>query len=222
MLDRFKEFELKIKTENLPLSIKYEYLKSLNELLKTYEYSFFAFEEGFNSLRKSFNHDVYVFNKSISITFNYLKEKGNFLNVEQDSFIYNFLLKDIGVLIFMKEDYRAYDIVSELLLEKKFNVFKISDDYILKLEEIFLHLKKYGDLPVQTDREFKFKCGTYMGSFLAHNKKRIYMLKDGNEYAYAISEYFEKKYLSFEDRLKEVYEYLVYNGSLPYIGDNYR
>ena len=62
MLDRFKEFELKIKTENLPLSIKYEYLKSLNELLKTYEYSFFAFEEGFNSLRKSFNHDVYVFN----------------------------------------------------------------------------------------------------------------------------------------------------------------
>lgn len=48
------------------------------------------------------------------------------------------------------------------------------------------------------------------------------MLKEGNEYAYAISEYFEKKYLSFEDRLKEVYEYLVYNGSLPYIGDNYR
>lgn len=36
-----------------------------------------------------------------------------------------------------------------------------------------------------------------MGSFLAHNKKRIYMLKDGNEYAYAISEYFEKKVFKF-------------------------
>lgn len=142
MLDRFKEFELKIKTENLPLSIKYEYLKSLNELLKTYEYSFFAFEEKLYSLISSFNREAYIFNKYVDIIFSYLRENGNFFDLDKDNLIYNFLINNLGVLIFMKEDYRAYDIVSEPLLEKKFNVFKISDDYILKLEEIFFTFKE--------------------------------------------------------------------------------
>lgn len=219
MLDIVKNFKTKIKNENLPLSIKYEYLNSLNNILKTYEYSFFAFKENIDNLVNSFNREVYMFNEHIEITFSYLRENGNFLGLDKNSFIYGFLLNNLGVLMFMEEDYRAYDIVSELRLEKKFDAFKITDDYVLKLKEIFLHLKKYGDLPVQTDRVFKLDNGTYMGSFLAHNKKRIYRLKEGNEYAYAISDYFEKKYLSYDDRLKEVYEYLLINNSLPYIGD---
>lgn len=45
------------------------------------------------------------------------------------------------------------------------------------------------------------------------------MLKEGNEYAYAIARYYEKRYLSFSDKLNEVYEYFLREGILPYIDD---
>ena len=42
-LDDIKQFKIKIQSEYVPLSVKYEYLKGLSELLGTYEYSFFVY-----------------------------------------------------------------------------------------------------------------------------------------------------------------------------------
>ena len=213
--------KLKIVSEHLPLSLKYEYLKRLNEILNIYKYSSFAVEKSLNELVGSFDKDVVLFNNSLNMVFNYLKEHGNFYDLDKNDNRYKWLINNMGVLIFMDNDLRACDIINEISHEKRkdFLIFKVDKRYILRLREIYEHLKEYGSLPVQTDREFKLKDGTYMGSFLSHNKRRIYMLKEGNEYAYAIARYYEKRYLSFSDKLNEVYEYFLREGILPYIDD---
>ena len=213
--------KLKIVSEYLPLSLKYEYLKRLNEILNIYKYSSFAVEKSLRELEDCFDKDVSLFNISLNAVFKYLKEYGNFYNLDKNGSMYKWLINNMGVLIFMNNDLRVYDIINEIGYEKSkdFPIFKVDDRYILRLKEIYEHLKKYGILPVQTDREFKLQDGTYMGSFLSHNKKRIYMLKEGNEYAYVIARYYEKCYLSFSDKLNEVYEYFVREGILPYIDD---
>ena len=213
--------KLKIVSEYLPLSLKYEYLKRLNEILNIYKYSSFAVEKSLRELEDCFDKDVSLFNISLNVVFKYLKEYGNFYNLDKNGSMYKWLINNMGVLIFMNNDLRVYDIINEIGYEKSkdFPIFKVDDRYILRLKEIYEHLKKYGSLPVQTDREFKLHDGTYMGSFLSHNKRRIYMLKEGNEYAYAIARYYEKRYLSFSDKLNEVYEYFLREGILPYIDD---
>ena len=213
--------KLKIVSEYLPLSLKYEYLKRLNEILNIYTYSSFAVEKSLRELEDCFDKDVSLFNISLNAVFKYLKEYGNFYNLDKNGSMYKWLINNMGVLIFMNNDLRVYDIINEIGYEKSkdFPIFKVDDRYILRLKEIYEHLKKYGSLPVQTDREFKLHDGTYMGSFLSHNKRRIYMLKEGNEYAYAIARYYEKRYLSFSDKLNEVYEYFLREGILPYIDD---
>ena len=213
--------KLKIVSEYLPLSLKYEYLKRLNEILNIYKYSSFAVEKSLRELEDCFDKDVSLFNISLNAVFKYLKEYGNFYNLDKNGSMYKWLINNMGVLIFMNNDLRVYDIINEIGYEKSkdFPIFKVDDRYILRLKEIYEHLKKYGSLPVQTDREFKLHDGTYMGSFLSHNKRRIYMLKEGNEYAYAIARYYEKRYLSFSDKLNEVYEYFLREGILPYIDD---
>ena len=45
------------------------------------------------------------------------------------------------------------------------------------------------------------------------------MLKEGNEYAYEITTYFEKKYMTFDDKLREIYEYLNKYGNVPFTSD---
>ena len=221
-LDDIKKFKLKIQSENIPLSTKYEYLNSLSELLKTYKYSFFACEKEFIVLENAFKSEVMIFNQRVNIIHCYLKENGNFLNLNKKSLIYKWLLDNLGVLMMMHDDFRAYDIVSKLKLEKhkELPVFEVNEKYILRLKQLSNHLNKYGDLPVQTDKNFKFDDGVYMGSFIAHNKRKIMVLKEGDEYAFELARYFEKKNLSFEDKLKEVYEYLVNYGKLPFISDN--
>ena len=213
--------KLKIQSEMLPLSVKYEYLKSLSDMLETYKYSFFAMEKSLKALQMSFNNEVFRFNQSLNQIFEYLKISGSLNNLEENEMMYNWLLDNIGVLMFRQDDVRAYSIINYLLKvkNKNFPVFNINDKYVDRLRQIVSHLNKYGDLPVQTDRVFKLDGGTYMGSFLAHNKRRIYMLKEGNEYAYHIARYYEKKYLTFEDKLNEVYDYLYEKGYLPYIDD---
>ncbi len=214
VLDEIKNFKLEIQKANVPLSLKYEYLDSLNSILD--EYSFFALQK----LREKFNFEVAAFNQKVDFVFMYLKKRGNFLTLKE-SLVYDFLKENIGVLFFMSGDFRAIDIVKELELErnKDLDISNIDEHYILRLYELTCHLKKYGDLPVQTDRNFKFADGTYMGTFLAHNKKKIRLLKEGNEYAYEISRYYEKKYMSFNEKLKETYTYLTLHGNLPFIGD---
>lgn len=222
-LDDIKKLKLKIQMENIPLSTKYEYLNGLNELLETYKYSFFACEKKFMVLENSFKGEVMLFNQKVNIIHCYLKENGNFFNLNKESLIYKWLLDYLGVLMVMKhDDFRAYDIVSKLKLEKhkELPVFEVNGKYILRLKQLYNHLKKYGDLPVQTDKNFKFDDGVYMGRFIAHNKRKIMALKEGNEYAFELARYFEKKNLSFEDKLKEVYEYLVNYGKLPFISNN--
>ena len=181
---------MEIQKANVPLSLKYEYLDSLNSILD--EYSFFALQK----LREKFNFEVAAFNQKVDFVFMYLKKRGNFLTLKE-SLVYDFLKENIGVLFFMSGDFRAIDIVKELELErnKDLDISNIDEHYILRLYELTCHLKKYGDLPVQTDRNFKFADGTYMGTFLAHNKKKIRLLKEGNENAYEISRYYEKKYM---------------------------
>ena len=214
VLDEIKNFKLEIQKANVPLSLKYEYLDSLNSILD--EYSFFVLQK----LREKFNFEVAAFNQKVDFVFMYLKKRGNFL-ILKESLVYDFLKENIGVLFFMSGDFRAIDIVKELELErnKDLDISNIDEHYILRLYELTCHLKKYGDLPVQTDRNFKFADGTYMGTFLAHNKKKIRLLKEGNEYAYEISRYYEKKYMSFNEKLKETYTYLTLHGNLPFIGD---
>lgn len=222
-LDDIKEFRIKIQSEDIPLSVKYEYLKGLSELLDTYEYSFFACENRFKVLKVSFQNEKMIFNQKINIIYYYLKENKNFLNLDKSSSIYRWLLESIGVLMVMKHsDLRAYDIVSELKLEKhkEFPIFETDDKYIFRLKQLVNHLKDYGDLPSQTDKNFKFDDGVYMGRFVAHNKRKIMMLKEGNEYAFELVSYFESKNLSFDNKLKEVYEYLVNYGKLPFTSDN--
>lgn len=222
-LDDIKQFKIKIQSEDIPLSVKYEYLKGLSQLLEIYEYSFFACEEQFRILKVSFQNEKAVFNQKINIIHHYLKENKNFLNLKKDSLIYKWLLDNVGVLMVMQHlDLRAYDIVSELKLEKhkEFPVSDINDKYIYRLKQLVDHLRNYGDLPVQTDKNFKFEDGVYMGRFIAHNKRKIMMLKEGNEYAFELASYFEKKNLSFDEKLKEVYEYLVNYGKLPFTSDN--
>ncbi len=222
-LDDIKEFRIKIQSEDIPLSVKYEYLKGLSELLDTYEYSFFACEEQFQMLKMSFQNEKMIFNQKINIIYYYLKDNKNFLNLDKSSSIYRWLFESIGVLMVMKHsDLRAYDIVSELKLEKhkEFPIFDINDKYIFRLKQLVNHLKGYGDLPSQTDKNFKFDDGVYMGRFVAHNKRKIMMLKEGNEYAFELVSYFESKNLSFDNKLKEVYEYLVNYGKLPFTSDN--
>ena len=222
-LDDIKQFRIKIQSEDIPLSVKYEYLKGLSQLLEIYEYSFFACEEQFRILKVSFQNEKAVFNQKINIIHHYLKENKNFLNLKKDSLIYKWLLDNVGVLMVMQHlDLRAYDIVSELKLEKhkEFPVSDINDKYIYRLKQLVDHLRNYGDLPVQTDKNFKFEDGVYMGRFISHNKRKIMMLKEGNEYAFELASYFEKKNLSFDEKLKEVYEYLVNYGKLPFTSDN--
>lgn len=222
-LDDIKQFKIKIQSEDIPLSVKYEYLKGLSQLLEIYEYSFFACEEQFRILKVSFQNEKAVFNQKINIIHHYLKENKNFLNLKKDSLIYKWLLDNVGVLMVMQHlDLRAYDIVLELKLEKhkEFPVSDINDKYIYRLKQLVDHLRNYGDLPVQTDKNFKFEDGVYMGRFIAHNKRKIMMLKEGNEYAFELASYFEKKNLSFDEKLKEVYEYLVNYGKLPFTSDN--
>ncbi len=214
-LEDVKKFKIEIENACIPLSLKHEYLYSLNNLLEADEYSFFAVDK----LKKEFESEVLSFNHYLDITFNYLKKNRNFLGLKKDSLIYKFLSKNIGVLIFMNSNFKALDIVREALSEKKFGIFKIDDNYILRLYELVCHLREYGSLPVQTDRNFKFNDGTYMGTFLARNKKKIYMLKEGNEYAYEITTYFEKKYMTFDDKLREIYEYLNKYGNVPFTSD---
>lgn len=216
-----KGFKLKIMSERLPLSVKYEYLMSFYEILKTDKYSFFAVEKRLEELQKSFNGKVSEFNWNLNLVYNYLKENGNFYNLDVNSDIYRWLLENVGLLMFMDDNLKAHDVISELLVEKNkdFPVFKIDDKYLYRLQQVYEHLGSYGSLPVQADRTVQLEDGTYMGSFLAHNKRRIYMLKEANEYAYGIARYYEARYLTFDDRLNEIYEYLLQNGDLPYIDD---
>ena len=220
-LKDIQNLKLKIQRAMLPLSVKYEYLKSLSDMLETYKYSFFALKQAIAALKTSFNNEVLRFNQSLNWVFKYLKINGNLNNLEKNKKMYNWLLDNVGVLMFQKDDVRAYDIISSLLKfrNKDFLVFNIDENYIDRLRQVACYLDMYGDLPVQTDRTVKLDDGTYMGSFLAHNKKRIYMLKEGNEYAYSISNYYERKYLTFENKLNEVYDYLLEKGYLPYIDD---
>lgn len=222
-LDDIKQFKIKIQSENIPLSVKYEYLKGLSQLLETYEYSFFACEEQFEILKLSFQNEKIIFNQKINIIYHYLKENKNFLNLDKNSLIYKWLLDNIGVLMVMKHlDLRAYDIISVFKLEKykEFPVFDINDKYVYRLKQLVDHLRSYGDLPVQTDKNFKFDDGIYMGRFIAHNKRKVMMLKEGNEYAFELAIYFEQKDLNFDDKLKGVYEYLVNYGKLPFTSDS--
>lgn len=214
-------FKLKIMSEYLPLSIKYEYLRRFYEILETDKYSFFTVEKRLEELQESFNRKVCEFNCYLNLIYNYLKENNNFYNLDVNGEMYRWLIENVGILMFMYGDIRAHDIVSELILEKNksFPVFKIDDKYLFRLKQIYEYLCNYGNLPVQTDRTIKFEDGTYMGSFLSHNKKRIYMLKEANEHAYSITKYYEMLYLNFNDKLNEVYEYLLQNGDLPYIDD---
>lgn len=214
-------FKLKIMSEYLPLSIKYEYLRRFYEILETDKYSFFTVEKRLEELQESFNRKVCEFNCYLNLIYNYLKENNNFYNLDANGEMYRWLIENVGILMFMYGDIRAHDIVSELILEKNksFPVFKIDDKYLFRLKQIYEYLCNYGNLPVQTDRTIKFEDGAYMGSFLSHNKKRIYMLKEANEHAYSITKYYEMLYLNFNDKLNEVYEYLLQNGDLPYIDD---
>ena len=75
-LDDIKQFKIKIQSENIPLSVKYEYLKGLSQLLETYEYSFFACEEQFEILKLSFQNEKIIFNQKINIIYK-IKKKGN-------------------------------------------------------------------------------------------------------------------------------------------------
>lgn len=214
-LEEVKKFKIEIANAYIPLSLKYEYLDSLNNLLEADEYSFFAVDK----LKEKFKSEVLSFNYFIDMAFNYLKENKSFIGLKEDSLIYKFLLKNVGVLIFMNNNFKAVDIVKEILSEKTFGIFNVDESYILRLYELVCHLREYGSLPVQTDRNFRFNDGTYMGTFLARNKKKIYVLKEGNEYAYEITSYFEKKYMTFDDKVKEVYEYLKKHGSVPFTSD---
>ena len=199
----------------LPLSYKYEYLKSYNDILITFKYSSFAMEESLRALEKSLSLDILKFNVYLNGIHNYLKRYGNFYNLEGE--YYNWLKENSSILMFMN-DFRAYDIVSELLKEKKF-VYKVDDKFILRLKELFMFLNKYHKLPKQDDK-FKFKDGSYMGKFISHNKKKIIFLKESNIYAYDIALYFEKMDLSFDDKLKETYEFLYFHHYLPSISSN--
>lgn len=222
-LEDINQFKLKIQSENIALSIKYEYLKGLSELLEIYEYSFFACENKFNILKNNFQNEVVLFNQNLNVVWCYLKENKNFLNINDNDFIYKWLINNLGVLLVIKQNnLRAYDIVMELKLEKQkeFPIFEIDDKYIFRLKQLIDHLRSYGDLPVQTDNIFKFDDGVCMGRFIAHNKRKIMMLKEGNEFAFELASYFERKNLSFDDRLKEVYDYLMKYNNLPFIGDN--
>lgn len=214
-------FKLKIMSEYLPLSIKYEYLRCFYEILETDKYSFFTVEKRLEELQASFNRRVCEFNCYLNLIYNYLKENNNFYNLDANGEMYRWLIENVGILMFMYGDIRAHDIVLELILEKNksFPVFKIDDKYLFRLKQIYEYLCNYGNLPVQTDRAIKFEDGAYMGSFLSHNKKRIYMLKEANEHAYSITKYYEMLYLNFNDKLNEVYKYLLQNGDLPYIDD---
>lgn len=222
-LEKVKGFKLKIQNEYIPLCVKYEYLESLDNLLKTYEYSFLLLEKEVLKLEKNFNLDVLHFNEGLENVYRYLKKYGSFEDLDTNSFIYKWLLDNLGVLMFKQEvDVRALEVVNNLILIKRKDLpaFKINDNYISYLKEISNHLQNYGSLPVQTDREFTLSSGTYMGSFLAHNKPKIYMLKSFLEEALLISNYYEKRYLNFDDKLNEVYDYLINEGYLPYIGDD--
>lgn len=67
-LDDIKQFKIKIQGEYVPLSVKYEYLKGLSELLGTYEYSFFACEKRFRILKDTFKNEKWFLIKKILFT----------------------------------------------------------------------------------------------------------------------------------------------------------
>lgn len=221
LLDKVKCLKLRIKSEFIPLSIKYEYLKELEDVLSD-KYSFFAMKGKLQDLELCFSKQVLLFNDELNKVYLYLKKHNNFLDLTNNNWEYKWLLKNLGVLLFMDSNYKALEIVLELKNEKNkdFPVFDVNALYCFRLKQIAEHLNNYGSLPVQTDREFVLKGGTYMGSFLAHNKRKIFILREFNEDAYMIADYYEKKYLTFEDKLNEVYDFLIKKNYLPYIDDD--
>lgn len=67
-LDDIKQFKIKIQSEDIPLSVKYEYLKGLSQLLEIYEYSFFACEKRFRILKDTFKNEKWFLIKKILFT----------------------------------------------------------------------------------------------------------------------------------------------------------
>ena len=89
-----------------------------------------------------------------------------------------------------------------------------------KLKEAYNYLKINGHLPNGQNKEIKFSDGKLMGSWLRRNKSKIQKMQEENEYAKTIIlELERKKGLSFDDKLKEAYDYLKAKGHLPPLDD---
>ena len=101
----------------LPLSYKYEYLKSYNDILITFKYSSFAMEESLRALEKSLSLDILKFNVYLNGIHNYLKRYGNFYNLEGE--YYNWL--------------KGTNPMPCDALVKMSELFKVKTDYLLGL-----------------------------------------------------------------------------------------
>ena len=89
-----------------------------------------------------------------------------------------------------------------------------------KLEEAYTYLLEHGDLPKRKDKKTKFSDGVVIGPWLSRYKNKLIEMQDTDEWARAIiQELIRRKRLSFEERLKEVYTYLLEHGDLPKLNE---
>ena len=85
-----------------------------------------------------------------------------------------------------------------------------------KIEEAFTYLQTCEELPTNYNKTVKFSDGTFIGRWIYNNKKRIQELQEVDEKARAIIEELDKrKGLTFEERIEEIYNYLLKHNELP-------
>ena len=106
-------------------------------------------------------------------------------------------------------DERARKIIEELNKRKGLSFEE-------KLEEVYTYLLKHNELPAKSSKKIKFSDNTIIGSWLIKNRKQLEEMQEYDGRARAIIEELNKrKNLSFEEKLEEVYNYLLKHKELP-------
>lgn len=113
---------------------------------------------------------------------------------------------------------------------KKDDRSKDNSSFDKKKQAIYDYLMENGVLPKATDKTLKFDDGTLMCFWVFNHRGQLYELKDSDSKARAIVNYLEtreskgrgrrKNGLTFDERVKEVYEYLEEYGNLPRYSDD--
>ena len=85
-----------------------------------------------------------------------------------------------------------------------------------KLDQVYNYLLKHNELPSTNNKIIKFNDGVQIGQWLLRNKKKLEEMQEYDERARKIIEELNnRKGLNFEEKLEQVYNYLLKRNELP-------